>query len=114
MNQPNLPFGDITVAFGGNFQSTLPIIPKGTKRQIIGACIQRSQLWRHIKVLHLTENMWMDSNDQQSTQFEQQLLDVRQGKDLPLNHQFPLPQHMICDLEVTDLTRAIYPNIENG
>ena len=63
MNQPDLPFGDITVAFG-DFQQTLPIIPKGTKEQIIEACIQTSWLWRHIKDLHLTENMWVDPNDQ--------------------------------------------------
>ena len=63
--------GGITVAFGGDFQQTLPIIPKGTKEQIIGACIQRSRLWRHIKVLHLIENMQVDPNDEQSAQFEQ-------------------------------------------
>ena len=75
MNQPNLPFGSITVAFGGDFQQILPIIYKGTKEQIIRACIQRSRLWRHIKVLHLIENMQVDPNDEQSTQFEQWMLD---------------------------------------
>ena len=114
MDQPDLPFGDITMACGGDFQQTLPIIPKGTKEQLIGACIQRPWLWRHIKVLQLTENMQVDPNDQQSAQFEQWLLDVGQGKDLPLNHQFTLPQHMICGLEVSDLTRAIYSNIGDG
>ena len=111
MNQPDLFFGGITVVFEGDFQQTLPIISKGTKEQMIGACIQRSRLWRYIKVLHLTENM---PNDQQSAQFEQWLLDVRQGKNLPLNHQFTLHQYMICGVEATDLTRAIYPNFQNG
>ena len=64
MDQPDLHFSGITVTFGGDFQQTLSIIPKGTKEQIIGACIQRSQLWRHIKVLHLTENIQVDPNDQ--------------------------------------------------
>ena len=68
MNQPDLSFSGITVAFGGDFQQILPIIPKGTKEQIIGTCIQRSWLWRHIKVLHLTENMRVDPNDQESAQ----------------------------------------------
>ena len=31
MNKPGLPFGGITVTFGGDFQQILPIIPKGTK-----------------------------------------------------------------------------------
>ena len=44
MNQPDLPFGGITVTFGGDFQQTLPIILKGTKEQIIEAYIQRSRL----------------------------------------------------------------------
>ena len=34
MNQPDLPFGGITVAFG-DFQQTHPIIPEGTKEQIV-------------------------------------------------------------------------------
>ena len=31
------PFGGITVLFGGDFHQTLPIIPKGTKQEIMGA-----------------------------------------------------------------------------
>ena len=41
-------------------------------------------------------------------------MDVGQGKDLPINHKLTLPQHMICGPGVSDLTRAIYPNIANG
>ena len=40
LDQPDLPFGSITVAFGGDFQQTLPIVPKDTKEDIIGACLQ--------------------------------------------------------------------------
>ena len=95
LDQPNLPFDGITVAFGGDFQQTLPIIPKGTKEDIIGACLQRSILWQKIKVLHLTENMRVDRNDPQSTGFAEWLQSVGEGKDLPLNHVFSLPQHMV-------------------
>ena len=49
----------------------------------------------------------VDSNDQQSAQFEQWLLDIGQGKDLPLNHQFTMPQYIIFDLEVSDLTSVV-------
>ena len=44
LDQPNLPFSRITVAFGGDFQQTLPVVRKGTKEDIVGACIQRSYL----------------------------------------------------------------------
>ena len=52
----DLPFGGITVLFGGDFCQTLPIIPKGTKQEIMGAAYCRSFLWRNTNVYHLTEN----------------------------------------------------------
>ena len=76
LDQADLPFGGITVAFGGDFQQNLPIIPNGTKEGIIGACLQRSILWQKIKVLHLTENMRVDRNDPQSTRFAEWLQSV--------------------------------------
>ena len=69
LSTSDLPFGGITVAFGGDFQQTLPIIPRDTKEHIIGACLQRSMLRQKIRVLHLTENMRVDRNDPQSTRF---------------------------------------------
>jgi hypothetical protein len=60
---PNYPFGGITVAWGGDFQQTLPVVPKGNKEEIVGASIQRSRLWHHVQVLHLTENMRVDHHD---------------------------------------------------
>ena len=71
LDKPNLPFGGITVAWGGDFQQTLPVVPRGNKEQIVGASIQRSHLWHHVEVLHLTENMRVDPHDPQSAQFAQ-------------------------------------------
>ena len=67
----DVPFGGITVAWGGDFQQTLPVIPKGSKEELIGACIQRSYLWEHVKTLFLTENMHLDTNDRDSAGFAQ-------------------------------------------
>ena len=53
LDQPDLPFGGITVAFRGDFQQTLPIVPKGSEEEIVGACLQRSFMWPKIKVLNL-------------------------------------------------------------
>ena len=95
LDQPDLPFGGITVAFGGDFQQTLPIVPKDSKEEIVGATLQRSFLWPKITVPHLTENMHVDQNDPQSAMFSEWLQDVSQGKDLPLNHTFVVPPHMV-------------------
>jgi len=59
----DVPFGGITVAWGGDFKQTLPVIVGGSREETVGASIQNSYLWPHVKVLHLTENMWVDSND---------------------------------------------------
>ena len=57
LDKSNLPFGSITVAWGGDLWQTLPVVPRGNKEQIVGASIQRSHLWHHDEVHHLTENM---------------------------------------------------------
>ncbi|XP_021721999.1 ATP-dependent DNA helicase PIF2-like [Chenopodium quinoa] len=53
----DVPFGGKVVVFGGDFRQVLPVVPKGTKAQTIDACLVRSTLWRHVQLLHLTQNM---------------------------------------------------------
>ena len=50
-------FGGITVVFGGDFQQILPVILKGSREDIVGACIQRSPIWSNVQILHLNQNM---------------------------------------------------------
>ena len=61
-------FGGITVVLGGDFQQTLPVMVKATREETVQATVQRSHIWRDISVLHLTQNMRLNRNDQQ-TQF---------------------------------------------
>ena len=109
----DVPFGGITVAWGGDFQQTLPVIPKGSKEDIVGACISRSHLWHKVNTLFLTENMCVDPTDQQSAAFAQWLLDIEHGKDMPLDHMFKVPNHMLCGPTVENLVSTIYPNIHH-
>ena len=110
----HLPFGGITVAFRGDFQQILPVLPKGNKEEIIGACIQRSPLWYHVNILHLTKNMCVDPEDPHSTWFENWLSHVGQGNNLPVNHSLTIPQHMICQPEVSSLISLTYPTLQHG
>jgi hypothetical protein len=55
-NDPR-PFGGIVVCFCGDFRQILPVVPRGTRGQIVSACLKRSPLWRHIRRLPLTINM---------------------------------------------------------
>ncbi len=38
-------FGRLTVVFGGDFQQILPVIEKGSRPEIVGACLQRCHIW---------------------------------------------------------------------
>ena len=39
------PFGGIVICFCGDFLQTLPIIPRGTRGQVVSSCLKRSYLW---------------------------------------------------------------------
>ncbi|GJS31895.1 hypothetical protein Tco_0492515 [Tanacetum coccineum] len=51
------PFGGIVVVFGGYFRQILPVIPRGTRSEIVNASLRCSYIWDDIQVLKLTENM---------------------------------------------------------
>ena len=76
LDKPDVLFGGIPVAWGGDFQQTLPVVPKGSKEQIIEACIQRSRLWQNVKIFLLKENMRVEAEDANSQHFAQWLLEV--------------------------------------
>src|SRR5487761_412025 len=61
LNNSEKPFGGLTVVFGGDFQQILPVIIQGSRGQTVGACIQCSILWSSITVLHLHQNMWLNT-----------------------------------------------------
>ncbi|XP_074301448.1 uncharacterized protein LOC141632834 [Silene latifolia] len=48
---PEKPFGGKVVVFGGDFRQILPVIPKGSRQDIVGAAISSSPLWRYCKVI---------------------------------------------------------------
>jgi len=51
-------FGGKVVVMGGDFRQILPVVPWGTKGQIVDASLKRSAvLWHHVKVRQLHENM---------------------------------------------------------
>ncbi|XP_019198166.1 PREDICTED: uncharacterized protein LOC109191991 [Ipomoea nil] len=52
-----LPFGGKTVVLGGDFRQILPVIPRGTRQEVVGASINSSYLWTHCRVLRLTKNL---------------------------------------------------------
>ena len=52
-----MPFGGKTVVLGGDFRQILPVVPKGSRQDIVNSTINSSYIWSSCKVLRLTNNM---------------------------------------------------------
>jgi len=44
--------GGITFAFAGDFHQTLPVIPKGTRADVVNAYLKCSPIWNNIEKLY--------------------------------------------------------------
>ena len=56
MGEQNKPFGGKTLLLAGDFRQCLPVVKGANRAQTISHCINKSHLWRHFEVLHLSEN----------------------------------------------------------
>jgi PIF1-like helicase/DNA helicase Pif1-like protein len=104
-----LPFGGVTVVFGGDFHQTLPIVINGTHKDTVQATLQHSYLWNCIEVLHLHQNMRISSDTERET-FSQWLLNVRHGQtsnDKTVSNYVPILKHMYCSTE-NKLIHSVY------
>ena len=51
------PFGCLIIVMCGDFCQLLPVVPKGSRPQIVMASIRESYIWQHIQIFHLQINM---------------------------------------------------------
>ncbi|KXN92615.1 ATP-dependent DNA helicase pif1, partial [Leucoagaricus sp. SymC.cos] len=55
LDKRDCPFGGITDVFGRDFRQTLPVVPQGSRQDIIDASICRSILWNQISRFYLVQ-----------------------------------------------------------
>jgi hypothetical protein len=105
-------FGGLTVVFGGDFQQTLPVIVRGSRPQIVSACLQRSTIWTQLKILTLNINKRL-GQDPAEQEFAQWLLDVGHGKHTDEDGNVTLPNSFHCaENSLQSLEQATYPAID--
>lgn len=104
-------FGGLSIVFGGDFQQTLPVIVKGSRPQIVGACLQRSAIWKELAMLKLKINMRL-GQDLAERNFAQWQLDVGHGKLTDDDFTITLPEYFKCaENKLDSLVETIYPGI---
>ena len=54
-------FGGVPFVLGGDFAQTLPVIPRGSRADIVCACLQHSFIWPKLEILRLRQNMRLQS-----------------------------------------------------
>ncbi|KAF3623080.1 hypothetical protein FXO38_30937 [Capsicum annuum] len=121
-NNSDKPFGGLTVVFGGNFRQILPVIPKGTRADIIDASLNSSYLWPFLTVYQLKQNMRLcsgkvtDREAAEVTTFDKWLLQIGDGSfyDDVNNELIKLPPD-ICITSSNDpidsIVEAVYPSL---
>ncbi|KAL6130538.1 hypothetical protein ACLB2K_068917 [Fragaria x ananassa] len=107
-----LPFGGKIMIFGGDFHQVLPVIPKGTRSQLIEASIMRSSFWPATRILRLRQNM-RSINDHRFGEF---LLRVGDGSEQVIHDDMiRLPESMVIpwqsDQSIFQIIDTVFPNL---
>ena len=105
LNQPDCPFGGLTVLFSGDFRQTLPVILHGSREQIVPATLTHSYLWQTMRVHYLHQNMRL-GQDPESDAWAQQLLHIG-----VTDGEIVLPEHMRCGDTMASLINALYSQL---
>uniref|UniRef100_A0A803LT15 ATP-dependent DNA helicase n=1 Tax=Chenopodium quinoa TaxID=63459 RepID=A0A803LT15_CHEQI len=119
------PFGGKVVVFGGDFRQILPVIPKGSREDIVFSAINSSNLWDFCSVLSLTRNIRLEvgssnSNLQDIKEFSEWILRIGDGKEGESNDGEAtiqiLDDVLIKDVVISPISSivdSVYPFIYN-
>jgi ATP-dependent DNA helicase PIF1 len=119
------PFGGKVIVFGGDFRQIPPVIPKGTREDIVDACFKQSILWKGITVLKLKLNMRLAnpncSNLQEQREYADWILKIGEGRvggqEIEAGmRRVTIPDDILLPsgATYTDLINAVYPDIHGN
>jgi ATP-dependent DNA helicase PIF1 len=110
-------FGGLTVLFAGDWRQVLPVVPHGSRAQIVNACLKRSYIWDHVQMLHLTQNMRTRSSE--TDDFAEYLMAIGNGTETTYPEIGPskikIPQDMtIASNHLNDLCNFVFDDLESN
>ncbi|KAK9733479.1 hypothetical protein RND81_04G070500 [Saponaria officinalis] len=104
---PEKPFGGKVVVLGGDFCQILPVVPKGSRQDIVYAFIRSSNLWKHCK-----------SNKEEIRQFLEYILRVGDGLEGGQNDgmaNIKLPEDILIHPKsnpIAAIVESTYPSLK--
>uniref|UniRef100_A0A0R0JM12 ATP-dependent DNA helicase n=1 Tax=Glycine max TaxID=3847 RepID=A0A0R0JM12_SOYBN len=116
-------FGGKVIVFGGDFRQILPVIPRGTRSDIVNAAINSSYLWDSCEILTLTKNMHLHNNlesvdEQETATFAKWILDVGDGIIDDENDGYAtiqIPAHLLItqyDDPISAIVKSTFPDLD--
>ncbi|XP_022031185.1 uncharacterized protein LOC110932136 [Helianthus annuus] len=118
----DIRFGGKVIVFGGDFRQILPVIPNGTRQEIVSASLSSSYIWSKCRLLRLTKNMRLtigaeSLNMESIREFAKWLIDIGEGNagdDNDGEAIIEIPDDLlitdICD-PIQSLIDFVYPSI---
>ncbi|XP_061366776.1 uncharacterized protein LOC133309932 [Gastrolobium bilobum] len=118
----DMPFGGKVVVLGGDFRQILPVIPNGSRQDIVHATINSSYLWSHCHLLSLTKNMRLNygsstNNLLETKEFSEWLLKIGDGDlgdDVDGESIITIPDELLIkgsEDPLSDIVDFVYPNL---
>jgi ATP-dependent DNA helicase PIF1 len=115
-------FGGKVIVFGGDFRQILPVVPRGSRSDIVHSAINASAIWDQCQVLTLTKNMRLqnsaDEREKKETdEFSKWILKVGEGKIAEPNDgivDIEIPQELLItnfDDPKLAIVNSTYPNL---
>ena len=121
--QNDAPFGGKVVLFMGDFRQVLAVVKRGSKAQIIAACLKQSHLWRHMHIFTLTINERIRrsgaANQAKQEWYAKWLLELGSGTlDERLGRYgegvFKIPESMIVKGGEAELIARVFPGLADN
>ncbi len=75
------PFGGVTTVPCGDRRQILPVVKRGSRADIVDACLTSSELWKNIHIMKLTKNMRLQTAGKDAEEFAEKLLSIGEGRE---------------------------------
>ncbi|XP_024878028.1 ATP-dependent DNA helicase PIF1-like, partial [Temnothorax curvispinosus] len=108
--------GGVTFVFTGDFRQTLPVVPKGTRADIMKVCMKKSEIWQHVRKLRLNINMRVHlRGDKNLEQFAEYLLKIGDGSISITQNGYINISDIVgtCVRTIDQIIDNVYPDIQN-